>query len=238
MKRKVSLITIAALSLALIVSGCAPQANPEDELEAKNNVIATLEEEKQALEDKISELEGKIAGLEEAEPVPDLQNSMISTALEVMQLLNDEDMAGISTYVHPTEGVRFSPYGNVNVSSDQVFTAAQVAGLMTDAQVYTWGNYDGSGEPINLNFADYFQEFVYDEDYKNPHMIGNNVVIGKGNSMINIDSAYPDGVFAEFHFTGFDPQYEGIDWSSLRLVFEEDNGTWYLVGIIHDQWTI
>lgn len=238
MKRKASLITISALLLALILSGCAPNENSEDELKAKNNAIATLEEEKQALEDKISELEEKIAGLEEAEPVPDLQNSMISTALEVVQLLNDEDMAGISTYVHPTEGVRFSPYGNVNVSSDQVFTAAQVAGLMTDAQVYTWGSYDGSGEPINLNFADYFKEFVYDEDYENPHMIGNNVVIGHGNSLINIDSAYPDGVFAEFHFTGFDPQYEGIDWSSLRLVFEEDNGTWYLVGIIHDQWTI
>lgn len=238
MKRKTSLITISALLLALILSGCAPYANPEDELKAKDNVIATLEEEKQELEDKISGLEEKIAALEEAEPVPDLQNSMISTALEVVQLLNDEDMAGISTYVNPTEGVRFSPYGNVNVSSDQVFTAVQVAGLMTDTQVYTWGSYDGSGEPINLNFADYFEEFVYDEDYENPHMIGNNVVIGHGNSLINIDSAYPDGVFAEFHFTGFDPQYEGIDWSSLRLVFEEDNGTWYLVGIIHDQWTI
>jgi len=238
MKRKTSLITISALLLALIVSGCVPKENSEDELKAKNNVIATLEEEKQALEDKISELEGKIAGLEEAEPVSDLQNSMISTALEVVQLLDNKDMAGISTYVHPTEGVRFSPYGNVNVSSDQVFTAAQVAGLMTDAQEYPWGSYDGSGEPINLNFADYFEKFVYDKDYKNPHMIGNNVVIGQGNSMININSAYPDGLFAEFHFTGVDPQYGGIDWSSLRLVFEEDNGTWYLVGIIHDQWTI
>lgn len=238
MKRKTSLITISTLLLALIVSGCAPDANPKDKLQAKNNAIAKLEEEKQALEDKISELEEKIAGLEEAKTAPDLQNSMISTALEVVQLLNDEDMAGISTYVHPTKGVRFSPYGNVNVSSDQVFTAEQVEGLMTDVQVYTWGSYDGSGEPINLNFADYFEEFVYDEDYINPHMIGNNVVIGHGNSMINIDSAYPDGVFAEFHFTGFDSQYEGIDWSSLRLVFEEHNGTWYLVGIIHDQWTI
>jgi len=223
MKRKAFLVTISALLLALIVSGCA---------------YNVTQEEKQALEDKISELEGKIAGLEETEPISDLQNSILSTALEVVQLLSDEDMSGISTYVHPTEGVRFSPYGNVSVSSDKVFTATQVAGLMTDSQVYTWGNYDGSGEPIDLNFADYFEEFVYDEDYENPHIIGNNVVIRQGNSMINIDSAYPNGEFAEFHFTGFDPQYEGIDWSSLRLVFEEDNGNWFLVGIIHDQWTI
>jgi hypothetical protein len=238
MKRKVSLIAISILVLALIVSGCAQDANPADELKAKDNAIAALEKEKKVLEDKISELEGKIAELEEAKNAPDSQNSMISTALDVVHLLNDKDMTGISTYVHPTKGVRFSPYGNVDVSSDQVFTAEQLEGLMTDAQVYTWGSYDGSGEPINLNFTDYFEEFVYDEDYENPHMIGNNVVIGHGNSLINIDSTYPDGVFAEFHFTGFDPQYEGIDWSSLRLVFEEQDGTWYLVGIIHDQWTI
>jgi UDP-N-acetyl-2-amino-2-deoxyglucuronate dehydrogenase len=31
---------------------------------------------------------------------------------------------------------------------------------------------------------------------------------------------------------------EGMDWRSLRLVFEKKNDIWYLVGIIHDQWTI
>jgi (p)ppGpp synthase/HD superfamily hydrolase len=29
-----------------------------------------------------------------------------------------------------------------------------------------------------------------------------------------------------------------MDWRSLRLVFEKKNDIWYLVGIIHDQWTI
>ncbi len=238
MKRKVLLITISALLLALILSGCTSDAKSEQEKQAwADNKISELEEKNSELEEKIAELEKVEAEIEpEVEPV--LQNTMLSTALDVVQLLNDENMAAIATYVHPTQGVRFSPYGNVDVSNDQVFTATQVAGLMADAQVYTWGNYDGSGEPINLNFADYFQEFVYDEDYENPHVIGNNVVVGQGNMMINMDSAYIDGVFAEFHFTGFDPQYGGIDWSSLRLVFEEDNGTWYLVGIIHDQWTV
>ncbi|MFA9422104.1 MAG: hypothetical protein ACERLG_00890 [Sedimentibacter sp.] len=239
MKIKVSLIILASLFLVFIVSGCSADSNTKDELETKNNVIASLEVEKQTLEDKVTELEGKISGLEEEpETIPSLQNNMLSTALEVVQLLSDGDMAGVSTYVHPTAGLRFSPYDYVDISADQVFTAAQVAGLMNDTQMYTWGNYDGSGEPINQNFADYFQEFVYDEDYENPNMIGNNVLSGQGNIINNITDVYPNGVFADFHFTGFDPQYEGLDWSSLRLVFEEDNGTWYLVGIIHGQWTI
>lgn len=30
----------------------------------------------------------------------------------------------------------------------------------------------------------------------------------------------------------------GNDWKSLWLIFEEDGGVWYLVGIAHDEWTI
>ena len=234
MKRKTSVFIIVALILSLALSGCTaatPDTNLEEELEAKNSVITALEEEKKALEAKIAELE-------EVEPVPASQDSLISTALEVVQVIKDEDMVALSTYIHPTQGVRFSPYGYIDVPTNQVFTIAQVPGLMTNPQILTWGSYDGTGDPIDLSFADYFEEFVYDEDYVNPHMIGNNVLIGTGNTLNNIANVYPNGEFIEFHFTGFDPQYEGIDWSSLKLVFEEDNGTWYLIGIIHDQWTI
>lgn len=54
----------------------------------------------------------------------------------------------------------------------------------------------------------------------------------------NMSTAYPNGSFVEYHFTGFDSQYAGIDWASLTLVFEENGGDWYLVGIVHGQWTI
>jgi hypothetical protein len=29
-----------------------------------------------------------------------------------------------------------------------------------------------------------------------------------------------------------------MDWRSLRLFLEQKDGTWYLVGIVHGQWTI
>lgn len=44
--------------------------------------------------------------------------------------------------------------------------------------------------------------------------------------------------YVEYHFPGFEKKYEGKDWKSLRLVFEKKNDRWYLVGIVHDQWTI
>lgn len=232
------LLFIFALILTLILTACSPSSNSNlsEELQAKNEIIKTLEDEKKTLEDEVATLEDRINQLEgQTAQTP---QSLLSTALEVVEILKAEDMANLANYVHPTSGVRFTPYSYVDTASDKSFTQAQVTNLMSDNTIYTWGAFDGSGEPINKTFSDYFDEFVYDEDYVNPHMIGNNVLIGKGNSLDNLTDVYTNGEFVEFHFTGFDPQYEGIDWSSLKLVFEQVSGEWKLVGIIHSQWTI
>ena len=58
------------------------------------------------------------------------------------------------------------------------------------------------------------------------------------NALENVAAAFPDGRFVEYHFPGLDPQMEGYDWCSLKVVFEAYNNQWYLVGLIHSQWTI
>ena len=162
---------------------------------------------------------------------------LLPVALDVVNALKHKDMNAFSSYIHSTAGVRFSPYGHIDVQHDLQFSASQLPSLWSPTEVYQWGVHDGSGDPIQLTFQDYFDRFVYDVDFANPHMIGNNVVVGAGNMINNIQQAYPNGPFVEFHFTGFDPQYSGMDWRSLRLVFEEENSEWKLVGIIHDEWT-
>lgn len=234
MNKKTRYILLTLIILVLI-SACTPIANKDlqEELNAKNDIITALEKENKELEDKIAELE------KEAENPAKLNtNRLLDTSLKVVNLLKNKDMERLSSYVHPTKGVRFSPYGNINVESDMVFLPDEIVNLLSDSKTYVWGNYDGSGEPIELNFNNYYERFVYDVDFASPHMIGNNVVIGKGNTLINISDAYPNAEFIEFHFTGIEPQYEGMDWRSLRLIFVEDNGKYYLIGIAHDEWTI
>ncbi|WFA09112.1 bZIP transcription factor [Tissierella sp. Yu-01] len=227
---------LMTLLLLLLFSSCTPVADKElqEELEAKNEIITSLERENKELEDRITELEQEVSN----NPIDPESNNLLYTASKVVNLLKNKDMEGVSAYVHPSKGVRFSPYGTIDVESDQVFIQNQVAELLSDSQSYTWGNYDGTGDPIDLNYNDYYNRFIYDVDFANPHMIGNNVAIGKGNTLNNITEAYPNGEFIEFHFTGYEAKYEGLDWKSLRLVFEEDNGIYYLIGIVHDEWTI
>src|SRR5690606_35053552 len=111
----------------------------------------------------------------------DTSSNVIITAINTMKLLKNKEMAKLADLVHPQKGLRFSPYFFVDVENDKVFSAQQVAELNEDTTVYTWGIYDGIGEPIELTFNDYYEEFVYDEDFIDPHIIGNNTVIGRGN---------------------------------------------------------
>jgi hypothetical protein len=133
--------------------------------------------------------------------------------------------------------VRFSPYAYIR-AEDLVFTPEQMRTIFNDTRQYTWGAYDGSGEPITLNFSDYYARFIYDVDFSQPKTIGYNTIVGRGNSLNNLVEFYPGVDFVEFHFPGFEPQYEGMDWRSLRLVFQRIDQVYKLVGIVHDQWTI
>lgn len=60
--------------------------------------------------------------------------------------------------------------------------------------------------------------------------------IGNGNSINNLKEIYPQPHFTEYYFSGFDQKYNGLDWSSLRLVFKKYQNDYYLVAVIHDQW--
>lgn len=227
MKIYTKLILIITI-LSVLLVGCGVDTNGND-----------LDSQIQAKDERIAELEQELEGLRESnDDYDDVSDNLLITAANVLQLLKDKDMDDLSDFVHPTEGVRFSPYGYIDTENHLVFSADEVDDLDDDTEVYTWGSYDGSGEAIELDFNDYYDEFIFDEDFSNPQIIGNNLVVGEGNSLINIEEVYPNGYFIEFHFEEIDPQYEGMDWRSLRLVFETVDDVWYLVGIVHDQWTI
>lgn len=150
--------------------------------------------------------------------------------------LKEGDIQSLSLMVHPVTGLRFSPYGFVR-EEDLFFIAAELPSLMDNPNQYIWGVYDGSGDPINLTFADYFARFVYDVDFSSAPEVSINQRLGQGSTIDNAAEFYPGAMIVEYHFPGFDEQYQGMDWRSLRLVFQEYIGRWVLVGIIHDEWT-
>ncbi|WP_051250531.1 hypothetical protein [Paenibacillus harenae] len=174
-------------------------------------------------------------GEEEDDPAP--AATAQEAAAAVMLALKDGDMIELAEYAHPDKGLLFSPYAHIDTATAKVFPAAGLPG-MSDETVYSWGSFDGSGEPIELTFKQYYEKFVYDQDFMEPDEVGVNEIKGTGNAAVNIQEVFPEGFLMDYYFSGFNAQYEGMDWESLILVLEESNGAWFVSAIVHSQWTI
>ena len=170
---------------------------------------------------------------------PQAAKSVIADqARQVLSSLTRRDLKQFSEHVHPVKGVRFSPYASVDPETDLKFSAKAIVGLFEDKEKKLWGYDDGSGDAIRLTFEEYFTKFVCDHDFTKAKQIAYNTAIGSGNTRNNLFEVYPHAIFVEYHLDGLDPRISGTSWASLRLVFEEFDGKWYVVGVIHAQWTI
>lgn len=157
-------------------------------------------------------------------------------ALDIQHSLATHDFAAIAPYIHPTKGVRFSMYAYVQPESDKVFTRKQFTQYLKESKIkFTWGRTDGKGDLYITPLPDYLSDWVKADDFQ-PSSATLNEFQGAGNSLNNLKERYPDSEFVEFYYPG-SKKYDGIDWRSLRLVFEEYQGQYYLLAIINDQWT-
>ena len=177
--------------------------------------------------------------LKKQEATDTVANEEILTtiATEILTMLKAKDYNAFATYFHPNDGVLFSPYAYIDTKTAKKLSRATFKQLITAHSAVNWGSYDGSGEPIKLTAQQYIEKFVYNADYLHAEKIAYNQFIGKGNSLNNLEKIYPKHPFIEYYFSGFDKKYGGMDWSSLRLVFKQYQSNYYLIAIVHDQWT-
>jgi hypothetical protein len=195
---------------------------------------------------------GQVAGLNEdslrkAKAVRDSidfarkkDSTLLKLTHNILTNLKNKQYAAFANYIHPVEGIRFSPYGHVDTLRHIKFSRASFMAQANkaDLEMIVWGEFDGTGDPIKMTLNNYMRRFVYDVDFAKPEKLEVNEFIGTGNSLNNLLSVYKNCNFTESHFSGFNKDYQGMDWKSLRLVFKERNKRFFLVGVVHDEWTI
>ncbi len=160
-------------------------------------------------------------------------------AREVMRALKRRDMQRLATFVHPQKGVRFSPYVYVEPKSHRVVRRNQLASLYRSKRRLTWGEADGSGDPIRLTFRKYFDYFVYRQDLLTDKKPAYNAPSQGGNTISNVLATYPRAITVTYGHDGITgPEGGAMDWQRLTLVFERLGNQWYLTGIVNDEWTI
>jgi hypothetical protein len=166
-----------------------------------------------------------------------LQDSIKATGRQILVFLKENNYPELVKYFS-SDGVLFAPYGFIDTAKSKKLTPDDFLESINKNWVLTWGSFDGTGEPIKLSVAAYLKKFVYNADYLNAEAVGFDQIMKQGNSLNNLKTIYPNHHFIDYYFSGFEQKNKGMDWTSLKLVFEKADGQYFLVAIIHDQWTI
>lgn len=155
---------------------------------------------------------------------------------EILSALKSNEIEKLSKFIHPEKGIRFSMYGYVQPNTDKYFTKEEFIKYAPTNIKFTWGEKDGTGDQLVLSIKDYLNQWVFKRDFTSAEYYQNSFK-GGGNSINNLKEIYPKTDFTENYIPGSE-KYGGIDWNSLRFVFEELYGTYYLVAVINDEWTV
>lgn len=238
MKRKYSLYLISILVFSLVLSACTVADNSSEESNGDIEGLIAQVEELTIQVNNLTEENAELIAQNNPAQNPTSAQGLWDIGHEVMELIKVKDMAALSAYVHPSKGLMFSPYVHINSTFDQVFTPQEVADLPSNTTEYDWGYYYGTPveTQILLDFNDYYDEFIYDEDFLNANIIGVNAVVSYGDIIDNIADEYPDAEYLEFYIITSQDN-NNIYWRSLKVAFEEVGGQYKLMGIIHGQWT-
>ncbi|WP_226037869.1 hypothetical protein [Aquibacillus saliphilus] len=188
----------------------------------------------------ISEIDSKELGANASTKKQEQTNpdtSIEEKAQTILQAINNRNAEVLANHVHSEKGLLFSPY--VFVEEDAVvIKKTNARTMLDDNQEYLFGQFDGSGKPIEMTISEYFEEFLSIEALLDPDEILVDQPKQRGNTINNIKEVFPDAKVVEFYQSGSE-EYEGMDWSSVNLVFEQNqDGVWKLVAIVKDQWTI
>ncbi|NMO94248.1 hypothetical protein [Paenibacillus lemnae] len=238
---------ISVLAGVLVLSACS-ETEPSEQSQPQNPQAEQPQAEEPQMEEPQQEEEPQVEEEPQAEqPVEEPQEAvdegMPPTAKEaattVLRALKSGDMETVAAWAHPERGVRFSPYAYIDPKKDQVLTREEMSDVMSSNTARKWGEFAGSGKEIELTYADYHEKFVYDANFFDDAEVGLNKSLGEGTTVNNLNEVYPKEThdFVEYHIEGVNPEYGGVDWRSLRLVFEKNGMDRSLVGIVHDEWT-
>ena len=154
----------------------------------------------------------------------------------VIKLIKNRDISTLSKYAHPKKGIMFSPYSDLKNNDNQIIEKKELVKIYEKNEELVWGEYDGTGARILLTFDNYFDRFIYDEDFIE-YEPNYDSIMGTGNAIENMNSVFPYARSVEYYTPGTE-EYAYMDWKSLRLLYEIYRGKYYLVAVVHNEWTI
>ncbi|MEO8637420.1 MAG: hypothetical protein ABI430_00775 [Candidatus Taylorbacteria bacterium] len=167
----------------------------------------------------------------------DAQKNVMDSAKEVLVAFKNKDYQKLENLTS-SDGLSWNEVPNLDLTKNDILTS-EISNIPNNPQKYLFGYTDGKGDPIYLTISEYLSIWIYNHDYASAPEVGVNKILDGGSNSVNTilqDSG--NRTVVAYHFKGFDPKFGGMDWTTLYLVFDLQNGEYKLRGIAKNNWTI
>lgn len=162
---------------------------------------------------------------------------VIVTAKAVLIALKSKDYVALENLTS-SDGLSWNEYPSLDFSKSDI-SKPEISDIPTNSNIYMFGYTDGEGKPIKLTIEEYLYRWIYNKDYINANEVAINKILDGGSNVLNtIIKDSGNRTVVAFHFKGFDSKYEGMDWTTIYLVFDLENGEYKLRGVAKSNWTI
>lgn len=167
----------------------------------------------------------------------DLEDELIKSSAEIFTHLQNEDFEKLAEKVDPVEGITFSLFADFGAEpgygGEYVKLSKKEIKSATDKQ-FVWG-YDDSDKEYKMTLRDYVNEVLLKlngEEVTYEKITFNQSAFEYGGVINTIHENYPDAKYVEYYAP--DKSGDNRSFQSIRFIFQERDGVWFLIGISRD----
>src|SRR6186713_2691114 len=155
------------LLFILMVLLCSFMIACKDKSEKEKNVETTTGESIQSVDRNADSLLQVKKLQDSLRSVHRKDSILLKLTQNILLTLKNKNYSAFANYIHPVEGIRFSPYGFVDTTRDIKFSKQKFINQVREPvqDMIGWGEFDGTGDPIKMTLNNYMQRFVYDVDF-------------------------------------------------------------------------
>ncbi|MFN7161132.1 MAG: hypothetical protein ACK4NC_06040 [Candidatus Gracilibacteria bacterium] len=175
------------------------------------------------------------------EQITDVKMVIEQQSAYVISLLQKNDFSALASQVHPEKGLLLSADIHLDDKTfpRQIIARKELAGFLKNTTPRIWGSNGYTELPLRMTGKEFWETWVYTRTITlNSPRAFDEVRITDVNKVAAAEmmqKRFPNSHFVEYSvLSSSTGEVKEKDWS-LRLVFSEYNGQWYLVGIVRDQ---
>lgn len=157
----------------------------------------------------------------------ELEDLFIEKTNILLKTLKFQNFRVLQDMIHPILGVKLSPYSYI-LEQDKIIHAHELLTYYNNDVIYNWG-YKGNMEIINLTFPDYYDTYIYNQDFANYDNLYFNKLSIPLQTLDNTRKFYQNSIIMEVQIN----YQENNNYDILRLIFETYKNKWYLIGIVN-----